>query len=313
MQYLKFLLAFASLVVFPATQQPVYSQQIVAENASVSLIKHVRLPAKEAGTLLKLDVREGDKVSKGQTLGEIDTTIAELEIEVARRQEAIARLQKDNEVNLRFAGKSLEVAEAELARLEEAVVSYPRAIPQTELDQAKFVTQRSQMSIEQAMVELESADLTHELRQAERRLADARVIYSLLVAPFDGIVTEIAKQPGEWAQVGEPILRIIWLKKLRIEAFFDHRVCDDSMVGVEANFSLSSGAAPSGLGPSPSDSKVKSREYSGKVVFVSPEINPVNGQVRVWVEVENHDLRLRPGAKGRLELNLPLGSEVGAK
>ena len=33
----------------------------------------------------------------------------------------------------------------------------------------------------------------------------------------------------------------------------------------------------------------------GKVVFVSPEVNTLNGNVSVWVEFDNLDGKLRPG------------------
>ena len=43
-------------------------------------------------------------------------------------------------------------------------------------------------------------------------------------------------------------------------------------------------------------------EFAGKLVFVNPEISPVNGQMRVWAEIENHDLKLRPGLRGSLTI-----------
>ena len=39
---------------------------------------------------------------------------------------------------------------------------------------------------------------------------------------------------------------------------------------------------------------------AGKIVFVSPEIDPVNGQVRVWAEIDNTDFKLRPGLHGSM-------------
>ena len=44
-------------------------------------------------------------------------------------------------------------------------------------------------------------------------------------------------------------------------------------------------------------------DFDGTVVFVSPEVNPVNGQVRVWAEVENKKLLLRPGVRGNLTIH----------
>jgi macrolide-specific efflux system membrane fusion protein len=45
-------------------------------------------------------------------------------------------------------------------------------------------------------------------------------------------------------------------------------------------------------GPSP-----KQEAFFGQVVFVSPEIDPVNGQVRVLIEIDNPELTLRPGTR----------------
>ena len=47
------------------------------------------------------------------------------------------------------------------------------------------------------------------------------------------------------------------------------------------------------------------REFRGVVTFVSPEANPVNGQVRVLAEIENTGGKLRPGLVGTLALEGP--------
>ena len=53
-------------------------------------------------------------------------------------------------------------------------------------------------------------------------------------------------------------------------------------------------------------------EFDGEVVFVSPEVNPVNGQVRVWAEVVNRDNRLRPGLQGTLTIHVEPARGAGA-
>ena len=45
---------------------------ITVESAQVTLIDEVRVPAKEAGALARLDVREGKLVEAGQELGSIE-------------------------------------------------------------------------------------------------------------------------------------------------------------------------------------------------------------------------------------------------
>jgi multidrug efflux pump subunit AcrA (membrane-fusion protein) len=44
--------------------------------------------------------------------------------------------------------------------------------------------------------------------------------------------------------------------------------------------------------------------FKGKVVFVSPEINPVNGQARVWAEIDNASGLLRPGLRPQMKIQI---------
>ena len=45
--------------------------------------------------------------------------------------------------------------------------------------------------------------------------------------------------------------------------------------------------------------------FRGKVVFVSPEVSPVNGLTRVWAEIDNSAGLLRPGLRPRMTVQLP--------
>jgi multidrug efflux pump subunit AcrA (membrane-fusion protein) len=40
--------------------------------------------------------------------------------------------------------------------------------------------------------------------------------------------------------------------------------------------------------------------FAGKIVFVSPEVDPITGQVRIWAEIDNRDGRLRPGQPAQM-------------
>ena len=52
-------------------------------------------------------------------------------------------------------------------------------------------------------------------------------------------------------------------------------------------------------------SRGPSVEFPGKIVFVDPEIDPVNAQVHLRVEVVNQGLQLRPGMRARMQLEVP--------
>jgi macrolide-specific efflux system membrane fusion protein len=42
------------------------------------------------------------------------------------------------------------------------------------------------------------------------------------------------------------------------------------------------------------------RAPAGTIVFVSPEVDPITGQVRVWAEIDNREGKLRPGQPARM-------------
>jgi macrolide-specific efflux system membrane fusion protein len=43
-------------------------------------------------------------------------------------------------------------------------------------------------------------------------------------------------------------------------------------------------------------------ELPGRVIFLDPELDPVNTQIRIWVEIENKALQLRPGMRGKMTI-----------
>ena len=59
-----------------------------------------------------------------------------------------------------------------------------------------------------------------------------------------------------------------------------------------------------GIYPAKKTPTLRDREskYSGEIVFATPEVNPVTGQIRVWAEADNIDGLLRPGVKGCLRV-----------
>lgn len=269
--------------------------RLVLQNAQVSLVAQVRVPAQEPGVLAELHVKEGDLVEKDQVLAVQQQDLAKIDEQLARIDYEIARLQSENDVDRRFAKKSLEVAEAELARLREAIETYPKSVSQTELERQDLVVQRSVLAIEQAERDLAVAELTKQLKEQTLRTAQTRLEHRTIRAPLAGMVVELMKQPGEWLNPGDELLRIIKLDRLRVEALVDGRRYGAELLGKPVTLEVE--LPPGG----------RTGRFVGTVVFVSPELNPVSNEARIWAEVDNVDYQLRPGALGTLTIWLEGG------
>jgi len=283
--YLPLLLALSGGFVAPdANDEP-----IVVEQALVSLIEQRAVPAREAGVLAEVKVREGDLVTADQDLAQMDDTHPQLTKKKAVIELDIAKVDAESDVKVRFARKATDVAKAELKRATDSTDKYKRSVSATELGRLKLEAEKAELQIEQAEQEQTSAKHTERLKQNEVDFAAWNIDRMRVRSPLAGVVVEIIHHPGEWVEPGETVFRILRMDRLRVEAFLDSTKITDSLVGRPVSLAVDLPGKPG-------------TEFAGKVVFVSPEVDPVNGQARVWAEVENRGLALRPGLHGTLRI-----------
>lgn len=266
------------------------AETIVLPDVQVTLIENLRVPTREAGVVQQLLVRPGDTVVPGQLLLEMDDRLLRHQWQAAELQLAARQLESQDDVDVRYAETSRAVAEAEFDRLSRAVEAYDKSVSQSEMDQARLVSERSLLAAEQAQRERELRQLAvAETRKQSEQLA-LRLDWLRITAPAAGLIVEVWPQPGEWLPAGAPAVRLIRMDRLRVEGFVDGDQYDASLLGAPARLVV----------PLPPDAAPG--EFTGRVTFVSPELNPVNGQIRIWADVDNPQLTLRPGTRGQLTI-----------
>ncbi len=278
-------IAWLSLCVVPL----IPAAEPVVDGIVLTLVEQADLAAREPGILLKIAAREGTFVEAGQLLGQLDDTDARHRLAKAELEWTKATREAESPLKMRFAEKAVEVAEAELRRAEESVAKFDRSISETELDRLRLLAEKSRLELEQATLDQELAGLIRDLKARDRDLAAYSCASRQLTAPFAGMVVSWKVRPGEWVDPAAAVVRVIRLSSLRAEGFIDARSLTLDDVGRKVGFTATE----------PADT---TRDYEGEIAFVSPEIDPVNGQVRFWAEIDNTARRLRPGTLGRLTL-----------
>ncbi|WP_417390596.1 efflux RND transporter periplasmic adaptor subunit [Gimesia sp.] len=262
--------------------------ELQIDSVLVSLIEEVEVPAREVGQLNMIQVKEGKTVEKGAVLAQIEDSEAMLLLQQAKLEYEMARLKAANDVDLRFARKAHEVANAELQRAEDSIKKYPKSISKTELDRLKLTSEKSELEIEQAAEERKTTQLEASLKQNAEQIASLAVQRRKVVSPINGMVVQILIRNGEWVRPGDTVLRILRLDRLRAEGLINaSRLQEQDLQDRPVTLVVNPGTK-------------QSMEFQGKISFVSPEINPVNNQTRVWAEIENPDLKLKPGMRASL-------------
>jgi macrolide-specific efflux system membrane fusion protein len=258
--------------------------------AAIKVLDEVAVPASEAGVLARVTAKEGQLVAAGAPLAQILAADVRLAVERAKLEAEIARKKMNNDVNAQFAKKSVEVARAEYRRSQETNEKYPKTVSDSELDRQKLLVEKGQLEVKQAEHEQEIAALERSIRENEQRTAEEQLARRTIAAPLAGMVVEVHHRAGEWVQPGETVARIIRLDRLRAEGFLAAKYARRDLVGSQVKLHV---VAPNG----------DKFTCSGEIVFVSPEIDSLNSQVRVWAEVENDSLQLLPGMTARLTVN----------
>src|SRR3954468_6766967 len=258
------------------------------ESVVLRLLAEAEVPAQEAGVITGVAVVEGQRVKQGELLAQIDDQVARLAAEATKAKYDIARAKATNDVRLRYAQKATDVSEAELRRSTESIEHFAKSVSQSQLDVEQLTVQKNRLEAEQARHEQEVAVLEMKREEAELNAAKAQITRRRIAAPFDGVIVQIYARKGEWAEPGQKALRIVNVDKLKAEGFIPAEDATDKVVGRSIKLVVEPGG--------------ERNTFGGKIVFVSPEIDPITRQVRVWAEIDNRDGRLRPGQSARMVL-----------
>lgn len=145
----------------------------------------------------------GDGVTSGQELVLLDDELHRIE----RRAAASAVSEAE-------AGASMAVARMRLA--EQALERATRLRGSTAFNQGNLDDLEQRLA--EAQAERARASATLETRRANLAEAEYALERTRIIAPFDGVVVDKAAHPGQYITTGEPVVTLLDLNALEIEA-----------------------------------------------------------------------------------------------
>lgn len=243
-------------------------------------------------------------------------------VQLTRTADASLR-QSESTVAIDIARKSRDAAEVELERAKGSRSTFPGSVSQSELTRLDLIFQqrvleeqkaaedqqlarlkyevdhaavesqritvnRMQLLAEQQEHELKVRESEYEAAAKALELARIRLNRRILAAPYPGVILSVSRQPGEWVEPGAEVCTLAQMDVLRIEGFVASNRLSSSHVGQQVTITF------------PENSELP--EVTGKITFVSPSVDPVNQQVRVWAEFPNPQLVVRPGVSAAIRV-----------
>lgn len=151
----------------------------------------------------KIYVDEGDTVTQGQLVVELDNSDLK-----AQREQAKASLQFAEE-NYNLSGINLSKAEEDFARAKQQFKNNVITKEQFDHAQKALEAAKAQRSIAQAQISSAKAELG---------VIDTQLSNLNIVSPMDGVVAKKWAMPGDVVQMAQPILSVYDLKNLWVTA-----------------------------------------------------------------------------------------------
>lgn len=261
------------------------TEQVISEQAIASLIQNVTVAANIAGQVISVPFAEGDVIATGDVLVQLNDLAARADYQAAQRASDAAHLKASNDVNARYAQRTMEVNQAEYQKSEAANHRYKGTVSDTEMNRLRLVVDQGLLSMEQASFDQRVARAEAEEKAA---LADAALIRlqdHAIKAPVSGMIAEQLVQVGQHVESGAPLLRIIDLNTLRIECRVSEELSKKLTHDATVVFRVEG-----------------DQTVLGQIDFISPEVHPVTHEVRVTAKVDTRDHKVRPGTHGKLLL-----------
>ena len=283
------------LIVYSSDSVMAQSVSLPVQFVQVTLLDEADLAAPDAGLCASLLVGEGDAVKQGDMLVRLDDTQEQIDVERAATELEIAQMEAESDIQIEVAKKANGAAVSKLKRSEESRAKYPKSVSEELIEELKFLTEKTKSEIDKAVFDqslaLKKAELAkHELSAMKNKLDRRRV-----QSPIDGVIVKVDVNEGEWVETGRSMLRVVRLDRLRVTGFVESKYLPNELVGRDAVFT----AIREGREDYVVDVKIE---------YVSPEVNPVSGVRRLWVDIDNSKGVLFPGMQAKLEITPVAGN-----
>ena len=227
-------------------------------SGSLAPLAQATVKSKVSGVVLETSVREGMNVSAGQVIARLDDA------------DARARVAQQSAM--------LKEANARLALATKNEANSQALLKQNYISQNSFDTTRNSVELAQAAVDAARAQLD---------LARIALNDTQIRAPLSGVVSKRFVQAGEKLSPDSPVMAIVDLQHLTLDAQVPASDIPRVQVGQDVRFRVDGFDA---------------REFSGKVARINPAAEAGSRSMLVYISVANTDNLLRAGmfAKGQI-------------
>ena len=182
----------------------------------------VVVSAKAQGEIMSLTAEEGDEVSQGEVLGEIDAKLLSL----MKSQMTASQSANDSRIldlNTQIAAVRQQIANAEREKSRFSELLKAKAATQKQVDdisyqistlKAQLAALREQVDAQNKSLRGQSESLSSQINQMETKIDDATI-----KSPIAGVILQKYAEAGEYAMPGKALFKVADIKDMKLRAY----------------------------------------------------------------------------------------------
>ena len=196
--------------------QSISEGKINIKYCSIEFVDDIKLPALEAGAIVAVHVQEGQFITAGTIVGQIDDSLPHFELERAKMRYQNAFQAAKDTSSVAAAEKEFELARSVYEKTKRLSNTGSRAMSEVKEDRFrkeiallkkdKAINDR-QMAFGEAKVELAGMDSVKQ-----------RIARHTLRSDYNAYVVEIYKKPQEYVNIGDDVMRLARMDQMWVQA-----------------------------------------------------------------------------------------------
>ncbi len=263
----------------------------------------VTISSEATGKILWLNVEEGDSVTLGHVIGQIDTVQLALQRgELILQRQALMESLPDIQKQAQSLREQIAGATTDRDRIARLLAA--GAATQQQLDNlnTQVASLKGQLDALLSQLSTTTTSTTSKAEAVDAQLAaiDDKIAKSTIVAPISGTVLAKYAEPGEVAAFGTPLVKLADISNIYLRAYFTSDQLQDVKLGQRVTVVADYGGG-------------NTRDYEGTVTYIATqsEFTPKTIQTAdsranlvyaVKISVPNADHSLKLGLTGNVIL-----------
>jgi len=269
----------AATVVRRTIQEKITADAILFPRDKAAIVPKVSAPIE------KFYVERGSHVHAGQLLATIENkdvsaTVTENQGAYEQAETAYDSAQQSAPQELKLAKEQLDAAQQVFDSREALYRQGAMAKKDVEDARVALTQARNQYRLAEKQFSLKAAKGGLTAAKGKLNGAEAQLSYTKIVSPIAGVVTDRPFYAGETPPSGSPILTVMDVSSVVARARVSPQQAAEIRIGDAASIASGEGQPAT----------------AGKVVVVSPTLDPNSTTVQVWIQAQNPGERLKPGA-----------------